>query len=433
MTLYKVIYANFLNPISDKKCVFLKDYAIITKRYTHGYKITKICSQKEASEFLAKKQSVECLDFGSKVFVPGFYDTHFHWVQDDVREMPKENLLDWLSNYTWPYESKFKSKTFSKNKAKEFTKKLIEVGTIGGACYGSIHEHSIHEALDNFVGDFVLGSVQMTMNSPDYLLQSEKQAQDMVRKLTKMYRNRYAHTPRFAITTDESTMSIGARAAKRHNSFIQTHLSETQNEIDFVLSIFKNRKGFEDVKSYTEIYERCGMLTDKTIMGHGIHLSNKELKTLSHYGTSIAHCPTSNASTKDFGLGSGLFDYKKTQRFKVDWSLASDIGGGPFLSMLDVMNSFVRQNQKSGHKDASYTQALYRATLSGARLLKKDHESGNFVVGKYFNAVCIGDLPRRGNLTSEEVLAKLIRKKPSQREQYRNQIESSFFHGTKLL
>ena len=433
MTLYKVIFANFINPVSDKKCSFFKDAAIITKRYKNGYKIIDICSQNEANTFMANKKSIECLDFKNKVFVPGFYDTHFHWVQDDVREMPKANLLKWLENYTWPYESKFSDKKFAALKAMEFSKKLAEVGTIGGACYGSIHKHSVETALNSFEGDFVLGNVQMTMNSPDYLLQSEKSAQKITEDLSNKYKKNYAHTPRFAITTDERTMKHGARISRKNKSFIQTHLSETLNEIDFVLSIYRERKGFENVKTYTEIYEKCGLLTDRTIMGHGIHLSNQELKILALKGTVIAHCPTSNAPTKEKGLGSGLFDYKKANRFKVGWSLASDIGGGPFLSMLDVMNSFVNQNSKRGHKDASYVQALYRSTLAGAKVLKLDQESGNFELGKYFNAVCIGDLGSLKAVKAEDILTKLVKKTPKDRYLYRDQVETTFYHGHQLI
>lgn len=427
---YKVIIAHFFNPINDKKCEFLEDYALVAKRNTKGsYKIVHRCPKSQLDEYLNRKKNVEIIDKSGQYIIPGMYDTHFHWVQDDVRTMPKANLLSWLENYTWPYEANFKKISYARKKAREFAQKIANNGTIGGACYGSIHSHSVSEALDKFKGDYILGNVQMTMNSPEYLTMGVEETIAQTEMLAREYKDRYAVTPRFAITTDPKTMSAGAKTAKKHKSFIQTHLSETENEIDFVLSIYKDIKGFEKVKTYTEIYDKVGLLTPKTIMGHGIYLSPKELKLLSEKQTMIAHCPTSNAPIKELGLGSGLFDYKRANRYKVHWALASDIGGGPFLSMLDVINSFVMQNHKRGHRDASYTQGLYRATLAGAHSLKLEKESGNFEVGKKLNFVSLGAKKMRSNLTVEDKLKKLIKRPNTEREKYIDLIETTYYNG----
>ena len=56
------------------------------------------------------------------------------------------------------------------------------------------------------------------------------------------------------------------------------------------------------------------------------------------------------------------------EKYGVRWALASDIGGGPFLSMFDVIQSFVQQNEAAG-VPASYVKALYRSTSAGADIL----------------------------------------------------------------
>ena len=104
-------------------------------------------------------------------------------------------------------------------------------------------------------------------------------------------------------------------------------------------------------------------------MGHGIHLSSSELSMLKKTKTAIAHCPTSNAPISKKGLGSGLFDLKTISKNKIRWALGSDIGAGPYLSMVDVMNSFVSQHKKQGL--ANYTRAFYRATLAGEEIIPK--------------------------------------------------------------
>ena len=137
-------------------------------------------------------------------------------------------------------------------------------------------------------------------------------------------------------------MKEGAQFALKHGCFIQTHLSETKQErLSMFLSLYRQIEGFNKVKSYSEIYNKCDLLGPRTIMGHGIYLSDEELKMLSKSKAAIAHCPTSNAPVRDRGLGSGLFDFEKAEKAKINWALGSDIGGGPFLSMFDVINSFV--------------------------------------------------------------------------------------------
>jgi guanine deaminase len=428
LPLYKIILCHILNPKSDKSCDFIKNGALVLKRTDSGYKVLEIGKEKAILPKYCNKRSIEVMDSLGKVCMPSFFDTHFHWVQDDVRLMPKKNLLQWLINYTWPYEAKFKDKSYSKQKAQSFAKELASVGTLGGACYASIHSHTADDALKYFIGDFVVGNVLMTMESPDYLTQTKKQAISLVKKQTEKFKNKYALTPRFAPTTHPDVMVETAKYARKHKSFIQTHLSETTNEIEYVLGLYSKIKGYEKVKTYTDIYKKAKMLGSKTIMGHGIYLSDDELETLSKTKTSIAHCPTSNAPVKQKGLGSGLFNFKKAEKFKIHWSLASDIGGGPFVSMFDVMQSFVSQNQKANVKGATYTKALFRATVAGAQALKLSKTHGSLDKGKFANFILVNapkDLPAK----SEEVLQKIISKNKSSRAKYDSMVEQTFYKG----
>ncbi len=431
----RIILCDLINPLSDTKCEYLKDAGLII---VNG-KIKEIGSRTKILELALnnpKYMQYEVLDFIGKVAMPAFYDMHFHWVQDDVRLMPKDSLLEWLSKYTWPYEAKFKSKAYTNKRATQFKKELIRAGTLGGLVYASIHPHSVDIALKEFVGNFSIGNVLMNINSPKYLTQSDKEIKNLLDIQTKKHKSKYAVTPRFAITTSPEMMLYGAKLAKKHKSFIQTHLSETTNEIDFVLSIYRQFDEFKNVKTYTEIYQKSNILGPKTVMGHGIHLSCDELKILAKTKTSIAHCPTSNAPVKDKGLGSGLFDFKKTEKFGVRWALGSDIGGGPYLSMLDVMNSFVGQNKKAKRSGATYTKALYRSTLAGAQILGDEKFSGNFKKGKWANMVLF-DYPfktssRNRNIKVEELLEKIISKNKTKRELYDRQIFATIFRGINI-
>jgi guanine deaminase len=222
---------------------------------------------------------------------------------------------------------------------------------------------------------------------------------------------------------------MGANIARKNKSFIQTHLSETKDEINFVLSIYKKIKGFEKVKTYTEIYQRSKVLGPKTIMGHGIYLNDNELKILTKTKTMICHCPTSNAPVKELGLGSGLFDFKKIEKNKIRWALGSDIGGGPYLSMFDVMRSFVEQNHKKKIKEATYVKALYRATLMGATLLGVDKETGNFKKNKQANFIFVDLKNVKENDQAEVVLKKIITSVKNDRKKFDHLVRETIYLG----
>lgn len=424
----RLICCDYINPISDTKSELMRNGVIVLSPEAKGQ--FKIVDKGPIQKMFKKygKEEVEVMDFSTNLVLPTFFDMHFHWVQDDVRLMPKDSLLEWLSKYTWPYEAKFKDLKYTQTKAENFARELVQVGTLGGACYSSMHPHATEVALKEFVGDFVIGNVLMDMNSPEYLTHSTKEGLKSVEKLSKKHKERYALTPRFAPTTSPDLMKSAVKVAKKNKSFIQSHLSETADEVKYVLSIYKNLKGFEKVKTYTEIYQKSEILSDKTIMGHGIYLSDEEMKVLAKTKTVIAHCPTSNAPVKDLGLGSGLFDFKRADKFKVRWALGSDIGGGPFLSMFDVMKSFVLQNKKKKN-GATYERALFRATLMGAKVLKQDKFSGSLDKGKWANFIVVPSPDIKKAESSESVLKSLLENKYVSRDLLDFLIEHTFYKG----
>ncbi len=431
MALQKLTFyrATIINPLNDRKCEFLQDGVLVVK----GDKIKDLLSYKKAASLYGKKMTKDNLvEFKDSVLLPGFFDMHFHWVQDDVRQMPKDSLLTWLEKYTFPTETKYASKTYADKKAKNFFAKLASVGTLGGACYSSVHEHAVDAAMKYVKGDFVIGNVLMNMNSPKKLTQSEDDALSLTKRLIKRFGKRHSFTPRFAITTTPRVMKEGSKLADKAKCFKQTHLSETPQEIEFVLSLYRKFPGFEDVSSYTEIYERTGMLGKRSLMGHGIHLSQKELNVLRKSETAVIHCPTSNAPLEQKGLGSGLFDFKMIEKNKVRWALGSDIGGGPFLSMFDVMRSFVEQNLEKGIKEATFVKALYRATLAGAEIMGMEKKTGNLIPGKEANFIVV---PAKGCsfVNAEKTLESIVSRHSISRESYEELVNIVSLRGKILF
>ena len=109
-----IVLGSILNPISDNKCEYYKNGAMLLEAKTKkGEKAFYVKLLGSVDKVMKNAPSnVQILDYEGKTIIPSFFDMHFHWVQDDVREMPKANLLHWLDTYTFPAEKKFQSKRF---------------------------------------------------------------------------------------------------------------------------------------------------------------------------------------------------------------------------------------------------------------------------------------------------------------------------------
>ncbi len=418
-----------INPLNDLACEFFPDGVLVVR---DGKVVETLPYREACAKYVEEFGHSNLHELTGTLLIPAFFDMHFHWVQDDVRLMPKASLLEWLEKYTFPTEARFANRDYAKRKAKSFFKRLVSVGTLGGACYSSVHSHALDYAMKEAVGDLLIGNVLMTMQSPEELTQKGPAAVKVAARGIAKYGQRYVLTPRFAIATDPETMRATARLADGSKIFKQSHLSENTGEIDFVMKLYRALPGFRGVKHYTDIYRRVGMLGPRSLMGHAIHLAEDEWRMLGRTRTVLVHCPTSNAPLREQGLGSGLFDFKRAEKHGVRWALGSDIGGGPFLSMLDVMGSFVRQNTRAKRAGATFVKALYRSTLAGAEILGVHKRAGNLGRGKEANFIVL-PLPRGARKESAEEVLKAAVGMARTRAQQDHRVAATYWRGEAIF
>ena len=93
----------------------------------------------------------------------------------------------------------------------------------------------------------------------------------------------------------------------------------------------------------SEIFDAAGLLTRRTVLAHGVHLTEKDLQLLKQRGTGISHCPLSN-----FYFANGSLDVKKVWRHGVDLGLGTDIAGGYSPSILNSQRT--RYSLRDGWK-----------------------------------------------------------------------------------
>src|SRR5205823_2510717 len=74
---------------------------------------------------------------------------------------------------------------------------------------------------------------------------------------------------------------------------------------------------------YLDVYDRVGLLGERTLLAHAVHLSTREWDRVAERGAAIAHCPDSN-----FFLGSGRMWLAEARARGVRVALGSDVGAG---------------------------------------------------------------------------------------------------------
>ncbi|MEO1908982.1 MAG: guanine deaminase [Paracoccus sp. (in: a-proteobacteria)] len=316
-------------------------------------------------------------DHRPHLILPGFIDPHIHFPQLQVIASWGAQLLDWLNTYTFPEEARFADPDHATRMAGLFLDQLTAHGTTTAVAFCSSHKTSA-EALFSAAHDrdmaMVAGKVMMDRNAPDAVLDTAQQGYDDTKALIRDWhgkgRQRYAITPRFAITsTPEQLAMTGQLAAEHPDCHIQTHLSENRDEIDFTLSLYPQ------ARDYLDIYEQHGLLSDRLLLGHSIHLHPREIARMAETGSRAIFCPTSNLF-----LGSGLFDEAGLRDAGIVSGIATDVGGGTSYSMLQTLNEGYKILQMRGQK-LHPLSAFHWATRGNAMALGMEDSIGTLRPG----------------------------------------------------
>jgi guanine deaminase len=310
-------------------------------------------------------REVEVLEHRGKLLMPGFVDTHIHYPQTDIIAAPGEHLLTWLKEYTFPHEARFADKVHARAVADFFLGELLRHGTTTACVYCTVHRTSVEaffEAAQARGLRMAAGKILMDRNSPadlrDTAEEGGRDTRELILKWHGHERLAYAITPRSAITsTPEQLAGAGRLAREFPGTLVQTHLAETVEEIAWVSQLFPA------ARSYYEVYESAGLVRERSIFAHCIHLDPADRLAMAGHGASAAFCPSSNLY-----LGSGLFDIAASDAAGLRFAMGSDVGGGSSFSMLKTL-AYAYGVAQLKRQPLSPLRAFYLATLAGARAM----------------------------------------------------------------
>jgi guanine deaminase len=183
--------------------------------------------------------------------------------------------------------------------------------------------------------------------------------------------------PRFIPTCSPGLLRGLGEIAKQYDCHITSHISESIDEVEFSSQLdMDDIPELREGRSDAEVFSSHGLLTDKCVMAHGVHLSNSDLDLLKSHGSAIAHCPLSN-----FFFANGCLPCRKIVERGNRIGLGTDIAGGYSPSMLNscrntVIASLTLHHQDTKSKPLDYLEAFYLAALGGAEALGLEHKFG---------------------------------------------------------
>lgn len=346
-------------------------------------------------------QNLPLYDYGDQLIFPGMIDMHVHAPQFAFRGTSMDlELMDWLNRYTFPEEEKYEKLDYAKKAYAIFVDALKKSATTRSCIFATRHRYAT-ELLMQLMEESGLisyvGKVNMDREASQALLEESAEVSAYTTfgwinaVKDKFINTKPILTPRFIPCCTDKLMEELREIQMTYGIPVQSHLSESKGEIDFVKFLRPENEFYGD--SYNE-YDLFGKNDDintdvKTVMAHCVWSTEEEVELMRKNGVFVAHCPASNMN-----LTSGIAPIRKYLDLGLKIGLGSDIAGGHSLSIfraitdaIQVSKMYFRMVEES-YKPLVFSEAFYLATKGGGAFFGK---VGSFEEGYEFDAVVMDD------------------------------------------
>ena len=340
-------------------------------------------------------------DYGDALIFPGMVDLHVHAPQYAFRGMCMDlELMDWLNCYTFPEEEKYEDLEYAKKAYGMFVDALKNGATTRACIFATRHRYATEllmelmeqSGLVSYVGKVNMdreASEELTEDSADISAYTTFGWINAV--IDKFENTKPILTPRFIPCCTDKLMEELREIQMAYGIPVQSHLSESKGEIDFVKFLRPDNPFYGD--SYNE-YDLFGKNDDintdvKTVMAHCVWSTDEEALLMRKNGVFVAHCPASNMN-----LTSGIAPIRKYLDLGLNIGLGSDVAGGHSDSIFRAITDAIQVSKMyfrmvdEAYKPLVFSEAFYLATKGGGEFFGK---VGGFDAGYEFDAVVMDD------------------------------------------
>ena len=361
-----IIKAGFLLSMTEKQGWVNNCYVMISRG-----KIEKISPVWERNRISAG----EFIDATECIVMPGLINCHTHLAMTLLRgiadDMP---LKEWLFEKIFPWESK------NMNPETVYAGALlgcVELIMTGTTCIadGYFFQDSTIKALDQAGLRGLVSQGIIDFPSPD-VPEPEKNlifAQDYLERWQEYSElitpAIFCHSP---YTCSEETLRKAKRLSEKFDLPLQLHLSETAMEVEEI----KKKTGKRPVHYLSDI----GVLDERTVAAHAVHLNDDEIRLAAEKGLRIVHVPESNMK-----LASGIAPIVRFINNGMTVGLGTDgCASNNNLNLFCEMD-MAGKLSKMANKDPGCLDSyaiLKMATIWGAKVLGMGGKIGTIEEGK---------------------------------------------------
>ena len=324
-------------------------------------------------EIEQKYTAKKVIDAGGQVVLPGLINAHTHASMIFFRGFADDLLLmDWL-HALFPEEKEHVTADFVYWGAKLACYEMIKGGitTFVDMYYfeDKVAQAAYEMGMRAILGETIIGFP--TPDSPSY-----KEALEYTKSFVKKWNNNPLITPAVAphacYTCSEEMLLASKELSQQYDVPLITHVSETESEIEQVLEKHNMRPvGYLD---------SLGMLNERLIAAHCVHLNNDEIALLKQKKVGVAHCPISNMK-----IAAGIAPVRDLLAQNVFVGLGTDsAASNNALDMFaEMKTATLLQKVATGNATVlNAYQTLELATIGGARAIHMDAQIGSLEVGK---------------------------------------------------
>ena len=359
-------------------------------------------------------------DYGDMLVFPGMVDLHVHAPQYAFRGMCMDlELMDWLNRYTFPEEEKYENLEYAKKAYAMFVDALKTGATTRSCIFATRHRYAT-ELLMQLMEESGLvsyvGKVNMDREASEALTEESADISAFTTfgwinaTKDKFENTKPILTPRFIPCCTDKLMEELREIQMAYGIPVQSHLSESKGEIDFVKFLRPDNPFYGD--SYNE-YDLFGKNDDintdvKTVMAHCVWSTDEEVELMRKNGVYVAHCPASNMN-----LTSGIAPIRKYMELGLNIGLGSDVAGGHSDSIFRAITDAIQVSKmyfrmvNEDYKPLVFSEAFYLATKGGGSFFGK---VGSFEDGYEFDAVVMDDsvLPHPQSINLAERMERAV-------------------------
>lgn len=340
-----------------------------------------------AAEIRARGGAAAVLDAGDGIVLPGFVNTHTHLAMTLMRGLADDlRLKEWLEKHIWPAEARVMS---AANVALGSRLAAAESLLAGVTCVCDQYFHAEHVidavtelGLRAVVAEALLDFPTPSSRTPDEALSRQRDFLERFREHPLVVSAVAPHTP---YSVSAPYLVKEAELAEEYGALLLIHVAETRWEVDTITA----EKGVSPVAYLADL----GVLSERTVAAHCVHVTEDDLDTLLEFDVAVASNPVSNLK-----LASGVAPLPQMLAKGLRVSLGTD--GAASNNTLDLLRDaqLAALIYKGLTRDPTCVPArrvVELLTRGGADALGLGSQLGSLEPGKRADVICLtADHPR---------------------------------------